>query len=68
MTIALIDVFYVIMIALIFTIMALMELQIKEIKSMMKEHVKFDDKMWKAEKDRIIRDHDKKYPKKPLVK
>jgi len=68
MTIALIDIFYVIMIGMIFAIMGLMELQIKEIKSMMKEHIKFDDKMWQAEKDRITKEHDKKYSKNPLVK
>jgi|TARA_B110000240_G_C13440554_1_gene427886 uncharacterized membrane protein len=68
MTLLLIDIFYIIVIALIFTAILTMEIQIKEIKTMMKEHVKFDDKMAKEVKERLARCHDEKYPKNPLVK
>jgi len=68
MILAVIDIFYIVMIALIFCSIGLMEVQIKEIKTMMKEHIKFDDKMWDKEKARIKTEHIKKYPKNPLVK
>ncbi len=66
MTLLLIDIFYIVMIGMIFTAIAIMEIQIKEIKTMMKEHVKFDDKMAKAIKDRLCQERDEKYPKTPL--
>ena len=66
MTLLLIDIFYIVMIGMIFTAIAIMEIQIKEIKTMMKEHVKFDDKMAKAIKDRLGQERDEKYSKTPL--
>lgn len=66
MTLLLIDMFYIVVTALIFISIAVMELQIKEIKAMIKEHVKFDDKMAKEIKDRLCQERDKKYSKTPL--
>lgn len=68
MVLLVIDIFYIIMIGLIFTAIAIMEFQIKEIKTMMKEHVKFDDKMAQEVKERLAKSHDEKYSKNPLVK
>jgi len=45
MIISLIDVFYIGMIIMIFSMMAYMEVQIHTLKTMMEEHVKVDEKM-----------------------